>query len=180
MQAPPKTPQIRAFGSCARGGLALGAAVGVLALLTFGVPKSAVWDRSPAPKPQDWAGHLESPAEHAAATPEPLTSASYTTGFDKAAVAPLSPIREPQQSVRDPNVCPSDLNCAFRTAQGAPRPPVAPSPIAPPPIAPVAAPTPPTNPGPFAALASRLPAPHMLLKPFVFVADTFSSLIKKL
>ncbi len=179
MPAPPKTPQIRAVGSCARGSLALGAAVGVLAILAFGIPKSTFWDSSPAPKPQDWAGHLESPAEHAAAVPTPLTSASYTTGFDKAAVAPLSPVREPQQSVRDPNACPSDLNCAFRTAQGAPRPPVAPSPIAPS-IAPVAVPAPPTNPGPFAALASRLPAPHMLLKPFVFVADTFSGLIKKL
>ncbi len=173
MPAPPKTLQIRAFGSCARGGLALGAAVGILALLTFGAPKSVFWDSSPVPKPQDWAGHLERPAERAAAAPEPLTSASYTTGFDKAAVAPLSPVRAPL--VRDSDACPSALNCAFRTAQGAPRPAVAPAPIAP-----VVAPAPPANPGPFAALASRLPAPQILLKPFGFVADTFTGLVKKL
>lgn len=176
MPAPPKMLQIRAFGSCARGALALGAALGVLAILAFGIPKSTFWDRPPAPKPQDWTGRLESPAEHVAAASAALTSASYTTGFDKAAVAPLSPIREPQQSARDPNACPSDLNCAFRTAQGAaqPRSPAVASPM------PVAAPAPPTNPGPFAALASRLPAPHLLLKPFIFVADTFTGIIKKL
>jgi hypothetical protein len=179
MSAPPRTQQLRAFGGrLPGGGLAVGAAIGILAILTFGLPKSAFWHHMPSPKPQAWTGRLESPAEHAtAATPAPFTSASYTTGFDKAAVAPLAPIRQPQQSASDPNACPSDLNCAFRTAQGAPqpRPPPAPSPM---PV--TAAPAPPTNPGPFAALASRLPAPHVLLKPFIFVADTFTGLIKKL
>ncbi|MGC1556868.1 MAG: hypothetical protein WA745_04915 [Methylovirgula sp.] len=174
---PPGTEQIRGFGGRAPlGKFAFGAAISVLAILAFGTAQSAFWHTAPSPRARAWAGHLESPAGYPEVPSEPFTSASYTSGFDKAAVAPISQQREPQQAARDPNACPSDLNCAFRTAQISPpqRPPAAALPTAP------VVPAPQTNPSGFAALTSRLLPPHVLLQPFIFVADTFTGLIKKL
>ncbi|MGH6818816.1 MAG: hypothetical protein ACREC1_08605 [Methylovirgula sp.] len=177
MAASPRTERIHEFGGrVPRSRFAFGAAIGVLAILAFATAGAAFWYNSPSPKARAWAGHLESPAGHPEVAPKPFTSASYTSGFNKAAVAPILPKREPQQAARSQNACPSDLNCAFRTAQSAP--PQRPSTAAPPTVPVVAAPQ--TNPTGFAAFTSRLPAPHLLLKPFTFVADTFTGFIKKL
>jgi hypothetical protein len=181
--------QFRELGSrLPQGSLALGVGVGIFAAVVFGVPKSALLHDVPAAKDQTWAGHLEAPTGPTAVSPQPLTSASYTSGFDKTAVAPASPNSEPQPQARDPNACPADLNCAFRTAQTPPLAPIAqtsppttsvqtPASIA---AHPAAQPTPPPKRDVFAAITSRLPTPHLLLKPFIFVADTFTGLIRKL
>jgi hypothetical protein len=76
------------------------------------------WGNSP------WAGGLEAPVGHAAGAgqPEqPLTSASYTSGFDKKAVG-LGPLPQTAEetnatSARNPLACPDDLNCSFRPAR---------------------------------------------------------------
>jgi hypothetical protein len=185
MAAAPRTERIREFGGrVPRSGFAFGAAIGVLAIVAFATGRSAFWSNSASPRAQAWAGHLESPAGHPEVAPAPFTSASYTSGFDKAAVAPI-PKREQQQAARGQSACPSDLNCAFRASPSATAPDAtAPSPprraaAAVAATVPVVAP-PQTNPTGFAALASRLPTPHLLLKPFTFVADTFTGFIKKL
>jgi len=78
----------------------------------------ARWDNSP------WAGSLEVPAGQAtdaAQSEPPVTSASYTSGFDKKAVG-LGPLPRTAQvtkaaSARNPLACPDDLNCSFRPAK---------------------------------------------------------------
>jgi hypothetical protein len=131
-----------------------------------------------------WAGHLETPgtASTDAATRHALTSASYTTGFDNSDAAPL-PSNALKTVAVDPAACPDDLNCTFRAKAGAAVP------LARPRIA-LAAPiharvdAPPTRdekkPTGFAALMPKLPSTHTLLKPFTFVANTFSGLMQKL
>jgi hypothetical protein len=183
MSALSKIEQLREFGGrLPQGSLTLGAGMAILALVAFAMPKSASWHSVSTTKDQVWAGHLEAPVATLPAVPglavQPLTSASYTSGFDKAAfdktiAAPAAPNKEPQQQVRDPNACPTDLNCAFRMP--APRSAIA-----------AAAPTPiiqpmqHSKPNAFTAFASRLRPPRVLLQPFTFVADTFTGLIKKL
>lgn len=76
------------------------------------------WDNSP------WAGSIEEPLRRTAngeQTEQPLTSASYTSGFDEKA-AGLGPLPRPAQSAKsvvagDPMACPNDLNCSFRPAR---------------------------------------------------------------
>ncbi len=90
-----------------------------------GTGSALIWDGSP------WAGGLELPRPEGQATnprqPEPLTSASYTSGFDKeaAGLGPL-PAKAPPMKLaqpRDPRVCPDDLNCSFRPAKAGGVPP---------------------------------------------------------
>lgn len=176
--------QLREFGSrLPQGSLTLGAGMAILVLLAFAMPKSASWHSVSASKDQVWAGHLEAPVVALMGAPgpvaEPLTSASYTSGFDRTAfdktiAAPAAPSKEPQQQVRDPNACPTDLNCAFRM------PALRSTGIAAAAPTPIAQPVQHSNPNAFTAFASRLRPPRVLLQPFTFVADTFTGLIKKL
>lgn len=76
------------------------------------------WGSSP------WVGGLEQPAgqtAQAAQHEQSLTSASYTSGFDKKAVGlgPLPQMAQVQKSrpASDPLACPDDLNCSFRPAK---------------------------------------------------------------
>ncbi|QXX73556.1 hypothetical protein [Methylovirgula sp. HY1] len=147
-----------------------------------------------------WAGGLESPhglARLASPREEPLTSASYTSGFDEkaAGLGPLPPetplLRLTQ---RDPRACPDDLNCSFRSAQGSlpPRRPI---------VATAVFEHVKTASLPETAAASKSsgfslpllpvrlswPAPHLqlptatsLLKPFAFVSNTVVGFVKKL
>jgi hypothetical protein len=192
MPAPSRIEQIREIGGrLPQGGLALTAMITFVALLALGpvVPKTALWHvaaLTSAHKDSSWAGHLEDPTAAQQPAPAPLTSASYTSGFDKAA-AGLAPAPAPQpksQQARDPLACPDDLNCAFRTAKPVPRPAAEAASVAPASAAPsvLAAPAPRPQPQPrgLAILTSRLPSPHTLLKPFTFVADTFTGFIRKL
>ncbi len=191
MSAPSKIEQLREIRErLPQAALPLTAMITVIALLAFGpvIPQAALWHfmapppTSPATKVQPWAGHLENPAvaEPSAAT-KPLTSASYTSGFDKAAarVAPESVLPAKSQQTRDPRACPDGMNCSFRTANVVPprRPPDAATSV---PAAPAAATeaAPPPHRSDFAGLS--LPSPHTLLKPFTFVADTFTGFIRKL
>ncbi|MGO9133109.1 MAG: hypothetical protein ACLP8A_03535 [Methylovirgula sp.] len=126
--------------------------------------------------------------------PQPLTSASYTTGFDRTA-AGLGPLPAPPQPPKlaqtsDPRACPDDLNCAFRPAKAgavimpAPRKLVA--------VAPADAAKATPQPNNFAFLTANLhwptpslPTPHLplagtLLKPFSFVGDKVADFVKKL
>lgn len=71
-----------------------------------------------------WAGGLEEPGGRTAQATQhdqPLTSASYTSGFDKKAVGlgPLPQIAQAEKSrpASDPLACPDDLNCSFRPAR---------------------------------------------------------------
>jgi hypothetical protein len=213
MSAPSKIEQLRDIrGRLPRVGVALTAMIAVIALLAFGpvMPRAGVWrfmvppPASPAAKLQAWAGYLENPAEQSEPSTEPLTSASYTSGFDKAAagLAPESVPTTKSQQTRDPRACPDGLNCSFRTASAVPprRPPdnsVAAASAPPPPAAsdvPPAVPddlppadvgtpavSPPApHPSGLAALTSELPSPHTLLRPFTFVANTFTGFIRKL
>jgi hypothetical protein len=192
MSAPSKIEQLREIkGRLPQAGLALTAMITVIALLAFGpvMPQAALWHfialppASPATKVQAWAGHLENPAEQSQPATQPLTSASYTSGFDKAAagVAPERVPRAKSQQTRDPRACPDGLNCSFRTANVVPprRPPDNAASVA---VAPASAgqAAPPPHRSGFAALTSGLPSPRALLKPFTFVADTFTGLIRKL
>lgn len=210
MSAPSKIEQLREMkGRLPQAALILAAMASVIALLAFGpvIPQPALWHfvvPPPAPAPakvQPWVGYLENPAlTDPSAGTKPLTSASYTSGFDKAAagLVPRSVPPAKTAQTRDPRTCPDGLNCSFRTASVAPprRPPdAAPSGVAPS-LAAVGAPPPPdagdlppADVGPPAAspppprpsgLAIRLPSPHTLLRPFAFVANTFTGFIKKL
>jgi hypothetical protein len=186
----PSRMQIREVGGrLPQASLVIGVGVGIFAALVLGVPKSALWHNVPVAKDQAWAGHLEAPAQPPAISAQPLTSASYTSGFDKTALAPASPNSAPQPQARDPNTCPADLNCAFRTTQMPPLPPsvqtsppttIAQTPASVAAASPAVQPAPPPKRDIFAAITSRLPQPHVLLKPFTFVADTFTGLIRKL
>ncbi len=148
-----------------------------------------------------WAGGLEPPQADgrltlSGQTAKPLTSASYTSGFDKRAAGldPLPPARAAVGLLPppDPRACPDDLNCSFRTAKpGALAPPPPPPP--PPPAITTAAlesAKPPPRAGfslPVLPAYLRLPSPHLslpspnsLLKPFAFVGNTVVGLVKKL
>lgn len=144
-----------------------------------------------------WAGGLESlrsKARSASASDEPLTSASYTSGFDEkaAGLAPLPPetplLRFAQ--AHDPRACPDDLNCSFRTPKGAGLSP---------PRRPVATPTvfkhvqtdSPSQPSgltlPLLPVRLSWPSPHLSLptanswlQPFAFVSNTVVGFVKKL
>jgi hypothetical protein len=71
-----------------------------------------------------WVGGLEQPAgrtSQAAQHEQQLTSASYTSGFDKKAVG-LGPLPQMAQVQKPrpaggPLACPDDLNCSFRPAK---------------------------------------------------------------
>ncbi len=202
MPVRPRTGQIReAGGRLPQSSLVLTAMVALGAALIFGVPKSAFWhDSLPSSgvKVSTWAGHLENPAEKPAPVSAPLTSASYTSGFDKVAagLAPEPAPPKPQQDIDNALACPAGLNCAFRTVKAAPEPPNPPAtavatanvgatPSTAPAsagAAPVASVAPPArnHPNAFGAIVSRLPSPRLLLKPFTFVAETFTGLVKKL
>jgi hypothetical protein len=130
-----------------------------------------------------WAGHLESPGTAAAdaGASHALTSASYTTGFDRADVAPL-PATSPKTAAADPAACPNDLNCTFRSRVGTTLPPthVRTASVESPRTHPGAAHQDLNKPTGLAALLPSLPSTHTLLKPFAFVANTFGGLMQKL
>ena len=137
-----------------------------------------------APMPNStWAGHLESPGTAAAdvGASHALTSASYTTGFDSADVAPL-PAISPKTAAADPAACPNDLNCTFRSRAGATLPPphARMASIGSPRAHADAAHQDLKKPTGLAALLPSLPSTHTLLKPFAFVANTFGGLMQKL
>ena len=149
-----------------------------------------------------WAGGLESPrsAEQLATSTEvtePLTSASYTSGFDEKAAgleplppaAPLLRLAQPHDS----RACPDDLNCAFRAARGTNLPPRRPAatPVVFKHVKTASVPASASQPGGFALplLPARIawPSPHFslptansLLTPFAFVSNTVVSFVKKL
>ncbi len=75
-----------------------------------------------------WAGGLELPRPEGQSTnfaqkEAPLSSAAYTSGFDKqaAGLGPLPPAQRPLKFAqpRDPRACPDNLNCSFRPAKAA-------------------------------------------------------------
>ncbi|HLH10336.1 MAG TPA: hypothetical protein VKV77_00485 [Methylovirgula sp.] len=194
-----KFVQLRELGRFSRAGVALAAMAAFAALVIFGPvgPKAALWDEtSSGGKSQTWAGHLESPTGQSSAA-APLTSASYTSGFDRASLAPM---RAAKPQARDAHACPDGLNCAFRggkarhpeavaAASAVPTPPANPVAAAPAPATPaapaapaiaVAAPAPAPQQNGLMAFAARLASPHTLLKPFTFVADTFTGFMRKL
>jgi hypothetical protein len=138
-----------------------------------------------APMPNStWAGHLESPGTAAAddGASHALTSASYTTGFDSADVAPLPAISAKIASAANPAACPNDLNCTFRSKAGATLPPphARIASIGSPRAHPDAVHQDLKKPTGLAALLPSLPSTHTLLKPFAFVANTFGGLMQKL
>ncbi len=122
------------------------------------------------------------------ATPQPgvpLTSASYTSGFDKSA-AGLGPLPTPKPPAQtDARACPDNLNCAFRPAKAGAVALVAPSrKVA---IEPPSKPAPqPNNNNNFAFLTANLHWPQELpladniLKPFSYVGDRVADFVKKL
>jgi hypothetical protein len=185
MSAPSKMEQFRDIRTrLPQASLALPAMVPLIALLAFGpvVPKTALWHLTSVPPARDqtWVGNLANPAmAEQSRSPQPLTSASYTSGFDKTA-ADLTPEPIPIKSAqaRNASACPKDFNCSFRMAKTSSPPQPQAASITAAPIA-IAAPEPSDASG-FAALTSRLPSPHTLLKPFTFVADTFTGFIRKL
>ncbi|HEY0145157.1 MAG TPA: hypothetical protein VGB93_03160 [Methylovirgula sp.] len=130
-----------------------------------------------------WAGHLESPGTSGTdvGPSHALTSASYTTGFDSAAAAPL-PATSLKTAVVDPGACPNDLNCTFRSKTGATLPPPHAR------MASIGSSRPHAGtthqdlkkPTGLAALLPSLPSTHTLLKPFAFVANTFGGLMHRL
>lgn len=190
MSAPLKSDQLCMRGRLSQVGLVLTTMFTLIVLLAFGpiVPKAALGHLLPASgstatNEQAWVGDLADPATGAQSLPAaPLSSASYTSGFDKAAagVAPVPVPPTKSQEAHDPHACPSDFNCSFRTAKVLPprRPQTN---VASAPPAPAVQPAPPgPRPNMFAALTSRLPSPHMLLTPFTFAADTFTGFVRKL
>ena len=145
----------------------------------------------------NWAGGLESPRALARlAMPQggPLTSASYTSGFDEKAAGleplPATPLLKLTQP-HDPQACPDDLNCSFRAVRSFSLPPRRPAAT----VAAVkqikTASTPASKSGGFSLplLPTHLswPSPHIdlptansLLKPFAFVSNTVVGFVKKL
>lgn len=165
------------------------------------------WGNSP------WAGGLEEPAgrtAQAAQHEQPLTSASYTSGFDRKAVG-LGPLPhmaqvEKQRPAGDALACPDDLNCSFRPAKaggvaiqhrfptsnlesasnGAVRPGLFHEPQKAERTGKAAQPE---RPNGFALLTNfrfpahlptKLPPASTLLKPFTFVSNTVVGFVKKL
>ncbi len=207
MSAPLKISQLRELAGRFPQGIAVPGMIMLIAMLALGpvVPSPAFWHIMAVPsaspvksvKVSPWAGGLEEPVatDDLDGGTAPLTSASYTSGFDKAAagLAPEKPATAVAKAApaRDPHGCPNDLNCSFRTAKVTALPPRRPGaasasePAAqtsanPAPVVVAEADTPKPQPTGLAALTSRLPSPHTLLTPFTFVADTFTGLVKKL
>jgi hypothetical protein len=185
MSAPSKIESIRDVRTrLPQASLALTAMVPLIALLALGpvVPKAALWhltSLSPTTD-QTWVGNLANPlmAEHSGMT-RALTSASYTSGFDKTVVGLRpEPVAAKSAQARDAGGCPKDLNCSFRIAKTSPPPQQQAGPVTAAPIA-AAAPAPPDA-NAFTALTSRLPSPPTLLKPFELVSDMFTGFIGKL
>lgn len=115
----------------------------------------------------------------------PLTSASYTSGFDKSA-AGLGPLPTPpkQPTQTDARACPDNLNCAFRPAKAG-----AVALVAPPRKVTIEPPSKPAEPQPnnnFAFLTANLhwppelPLANNILKPFSYVGDRVTDFVKKL
>lgn len=193
----PKIEQFRDIGGrLPQTGVALTAIVSLVGAVALGsiLPKTAFLHATSIPRDlptveqHSWAGNLAGPAAAVPSATKGLTSASYTSGFDKSRLAAAPAVTPRSHQVHDPHACPSGLNCAFRTAKAVP-PPHPPSVIEPP----VAAPSqvqadktliPPEDippaPHPSGLVTLRLPSAHTLLKPFTFVADTFTGFIKKL
>jgi hypothetical protein len=180
------------------GGLALAAMVLAFAPV---LPLPAFWQmlKTQAAAPNStWAGHLEAPGANGAAAGRPLTSASYTTGFNTAAALPLPAPAPAKVAVEDPSACPADLNCTFRPKLTAALPPPRPLTIAADaqsaPAHRVAAPAAPQQaekpladdqhadkkPSGIARWLPHLPPARTLLKPFTFVANAVGGLIPKL
>jgi hypothetical protein len=196
-------PGLTQRGMALSGGLALATTVG-LAFAPI-LPLPSFWQMlksQTAVSDSTWAGDLEPPRASVSATGRPLTSASYTTGFDTAAALPLPVAPAAKLTVEDPNACPADLNCTFRPRMPAvlppPRPALAayvstlPAParraatLQPHQIPPAAAkqsaglmPAD-TKPMGLARWIPHLPAAHTLLTPFAFVANAMGRLIPKL
>jgi hypothetical protein len=121
-------PGLTQRGVVLSGGVALAAS-----LLAFApiLPVPAFWQmlKTQAAAPNStWAGHLETPGADGGDSGRPLTSASYTTGFNKSASLPLPAAAPAKIAVEDPNACPADLHCTFRPKINAvlppPRPPM--------------------------------------------------------
>jgi len=143
----------------------------------------------------NWAGGLESPrtqAQSAAAETarKPLTSASYTSGFDEKAegLGPLPPEHPVLRLAQphNPMACPEDLNCSFRTAKG-PLPPRRQT--AAPDLKQAKTEAAQRNGFTLPLLPTHLnlPAPHLslpsadaLLTPFTYVGNTVAGFVKKL
>ncbi|MHB8884802.1 MAG: hypothetical protein ACYC5H_06900 [Methylovirgula sp.] len=164
-------------------------------------PHSQAMPRAASPwRDPSWAGGLESPhslARLASPRAEPLTSASYTSGFDEkaAGLGPLPPetplLRLTQ---RDPRACPDDLNCSFRSAQSSlpPRRPIAtPAVFQHVKTVPLSETASASKSSGFslpllpvrltwAAPRLQLPTANSLLKPFAFVSNTVVGFVKKL
>jgi hypothetical protein len=131
-----------------------------------------------------WGDGLRSPQRE-----PPLTSATYTSGFDKkaAGLGPLPPETPPIKlaQTRDPHACPDDLNCSFRPAKAGAVPPRRPLIVAD--AEPAKASQAPTGLALLTAslhwpaqLPGYLPTPNTLLTPFTFVGNTVVGLVKKL
>ncbi len=192
-------PGLTQRGMALSGGLALAAMVLAFAPV---LPLPAFWQmlKTQAAAPNStWAGHLEAPGANGAAAGRPLTSASYTTGFNTAAALPLPAPAPAKVAVEDPSACPADLNCTFRPKLTAALPPPRPLTIAADaqsaPAHRVAAPAAPqqAESGRWLTMQQRrqkaerarplaaasAPA-RTLLKPFTFVANAVGGLIPKL
>ncbi len=191
-------PGLTQRGMALSGGLALAAMVLAFAPV---LPLPAFWQmlKTQAAAPNStWAGHLEAPGANGAAAGRPLTSASYTTGFNTAAALPLPAPAPTKVAVEDPSACPADLNCTFRPKLTAALPPPRPLTIAADaqsaPAHRVAAPAAPQQaekpladdqhadkkPSGIARWLPHLPPARTLLKPFTFVANAVGGLIPKL
>ncbi len=196
-------PSLTQRGMVLSGGLAL--TVMVLAFAPV-LPLPAFWQmlktQAGAAPNSTWAGHLEAPGANDAAAGRPLTSASYTTGFNTAAALPLPAPAPPKVAVEDPDACPTGLNCTFRPRMSAVLPPPRPVMVSHEPAAQaqarhVAALQPPEKPQAaakpqadkqqaenkpkgFARWLPHLPPARTLLKPFTFVANAVGGLIPKL
>jgi hypothetical protein len=178
------------------------AVVNPAALQIFALPGvervhvAAVAAAMPDPSGSHWAGNLESPQAPPKAhlptisQPEaPLTSAAYTSGFDRRAVG-LGPLPPEAPSIkivqpRDPHACPNDLNCSFRPVKAGAVAPQRPVVMAANTDAIKTAP-PPTGLALLTArlhLPTNLPSANTLLKPFTFVGNIGNSVagfVKKL
>jgi len=191
-------PGLTQRGVALSGGLALAAMVLAFAPV---LPLPAFWQmlKAQATVPNStWAGHLEAPGADGATAGRPLTSASYTTGFNTAAALPLPAAAPPKVAVEDPNACPAGLNCTFRPKMNAVLPPPRPIIVTQAPARHVAALQQPQKPQAavipqpahmqqaenkpkgLARWLPHLPPARTLLKPFTFVANAVGGLIPKL
>ena len=170
------------------GGLAL---TGMVLAFAPVLPRPSLWQmlQAPAVTPaaaaqtnSPWAGHLESPGASgpaAAGGSQKPTSASYTTGFNVADAGPLPAIAPKVVPAHDPNACPNNLNCAFRSKSGAARPQMAAMRTPPAPAVTLPRPDVKQRTG-ISAFIPQMPSTDTLIKPFAFVANTFGGLMHKL